>query len=201
MKNIIPQNSKYVPLTQQKWCCVPTCIQMVMLRRNLPLISAELIGHHLGLVVPKEALKYFWNAKTGPRPPAGYGTQIGNPQFDPNIAYQKLNLPLRLNLKLIDQFKSKADFRQYLNNLDQDKKDYLVCFDWPTLFDPDEIDRWGHVCVLDKVDLNKDQIRIIDPSANSTKWLYVDISKMYEAMKEHAKRAKSSGFWEFEVIN
>jgi hypothetical protein len=40
-KEIIPKNSRYIPLTQQKWCCVPMCIQMVILKHGMPLISAE----------------------------------------------------------------------------------------------------------------------------------------------------------------
>lgn len=43
--NFVPEDSKYIPFTQQKWLCTPTCIQMVMLRHNIPLVPAELIGN------------------------------------------------------------------------------------------------------------------------------------------------------------
>lgn len=49
--NIVPLDTRYVPLTQQKWCCVPTCFQVVMLRHNIPLVPAEVIGYHMGLIV------------------------------------------------------------------------------------------------------------------------------------------------------
>jgi hypothetical protein len=52
-KEIVPSDSRYVPLTQQKWCCVPTCIQMVMIKQGIPLQPAELIGYELGLIVPE----------------------------------------------------------------------------------------------------------------------------------------------------
>ena len=73
-KSIVPADSRYIPLTQQKYCCVPTCIQMVMVRRGIQLQPAELIGHHLGLIVDTESAKYFWNVTTGERPSSGYGT-------------------------------------------------------------------------------------------------------------------------------
>lgn len=75
MKNYVPKDSKYIPLTQQKWLCTPTCIQMVMLKNNITLVPAELIANLMGLIVPEDGLKYFWNSRTGPKPPAGWGTQ------------------------------------------------------------------------------------------------------------------------------
>lgn len=92
MQNITPADTKYTPLTQQKWCCVPTCIQMVMLRHRIPLQPAELIGFQMGLVVPEKDKKYFWHpAKlgTGKKPPAGYGTQAGKKEFSPNAMFKK----------------------------------------------------------------------------------------------------------------
>lgn len=197
--NIVPADSKYVPLTQQKWCCVPTCIQMVMLKHTIPLIPAELIGYHMGLVVPEDAQKFFWNARTGERPAAGYGTQAGKSEYSPNAVFKKLDIPLKMSWSLIDTFKDLTSFREYLQEVRSSQADVLVCYDWPTLFDPDEKDHWGHVCLLDKVDVENDEIRIIDPSANSAKWVTVSIPKMYEAMVSHTKE-KSGGFWEITYL-
>ena len=192
---ITPRDSRYIPLTQQKWCCVPTCIQMVLLRHNIPLQPAELIGYHLGLVLPKDALQYFYNARTGPRPPAGYGTQISKPEYNPNQAFKKLSIPLTMRWSLIDTFKTITEFRAYLEKISDQDLDVLICYDWPTLFDKAEQDRWGHVCVLDKVDLDEDSVRFIDPSPSAAKWTTVSIPDLYEARVFHGAE-KSGGFWE-----
>jgi hypothetical protein len=168
---------------------------MVMLKNNIPLLSAELIGHHLGLIVDSESTKFFWNVTTGERPSSGYGTRISNPEFNPNAMFKSLEIPLKMTWSLINKFKSIDDFRGYLSATVVDNKDILVCYDWPTLFNPQLKDRWGHVCILDKVDTEKDEIRIIDPSPNSAKWITVKISDMYHAMQVHGEE-KSGGFWE-----
>lgn len=35
---VVPAGTRYVALTQQRWCCAPTGVQMVMLRRGIPLV-------------------------------------------------------------------------------------------------------------------------------------------------------------------
>ena len=195
-EEVVPSDSKYIPLTQQRFCCVPTCIQMIMLRRNISLLPAEFLGYHMGLALPKEELRYFWNGRTGLKPKAGYGTQIGKKQYELNTVFKNLNIPLRVNLVLIDNFNNFSQFKDYLINIEKEDKDVLVCYDWGTLFGADAHN--GHVCVLDKV-LKNDELRIIDPEYKTSKWKVVKIKKMYDAMVFHGKD-KSAGFWEFEVL-
>jgi hypothetical protein len=196
-KEIVPKDSKYVPLTQQRYCCVPTCIQMVMLRHNIALQPAELIGYHLGLVLPKKELKYFWNGRTGKRPPAGYGTQVGA-KYSPNAVFRKLKIPLKMSWMLIDKFKDIVDFRKYLEDIEKKDKDIIVCYNWGKLFNKLKQGNHGHVCVLDKVFIKQDEVRIIDPEYYSPKWKIVKIKKLYEAMVFHGKQ-KSGGFWELNL--
>jgi len=196
MTEAIPSDSKYVPLTQQRWCCVPTCIQIVMLRHQLPLVPAELIGYEMGLVVPEDNLKYFWNARTGERPPASYGTQIGKPEYGPNAVFKKLNIPLKMSWELINKFPTYTQFKAQLASYKQEN-DWLVCFDWGKLFAADY--QGGHVCVLDKVDLSKEEIRFVDPDYNSPKWKVISMQKIYDSMVFHGKD-KSAGFWILENL-
>lgn len=197
MKEIVPSDSKYVPLTQQRWCCVPTCIQMVMLRYNIPLIPAELLGYHMGLIVPADQNDLFWNMRTGEKPRSGYGTQAGNPTFSPNAVFKKLGIPLKMTWSLINKFKTFKDYQSYIMQIENSGKDVLVCFDWGTLFDEPEF-RNGHVCVLDKV-INDYEVRIIDPSEDAPKWKIVKTEKLYKAMQIHGNN-KSGGFWEIYYI-
>lgn len=191
--SLVPSDSRYVPLTQQRWCCVPTCIQMIMYKHGIPLAPAELIGYYLGLTIPKEELKYFWKGRTGKKPRAGWGTQIYKKEYSPNVAFEKLGIPLRMSLRLINEFPDLQTFSAYLKSVDKSNRDVLVCYDWGTLFNDGH--HGGHVCVLDKVYLRRGEMRIIDPEYKAPKWRVIKIKDMFEAMKYHGEK-KSGGFWE-----
>lgn len=197
MTNIVPNDSKYIPLTQQKYCCVPTCVQMVMYRHGIPLIPAEELGDHLGLIVPEEYSKFFWNIRTGEKPKAGYGTRIGEEEFSLNNAFSKLNIPLKVEFKLINEFSDFSEFEKYLLKVD-DERDYMVCFSWGILYDEEYLG--GHVCLLDKVLGDSDKIRLVDPEVKSSKWEVVDMKKLFDAMKKHGVE-NMAGFWELEKTN
>jgi hypothetical protein len=196
MADVIPKDSCYFPLVQQKYCCVPACILMIMQRHGLKLVSQEELGYHLGLIIPKEDSYLFWNARTGERPRAGYGTQIYKKEFHPNTVFPKLDIPLKMTYKPIDDVSDLRDFKNYLMTITGDK-DVVVCFDYGTLFNTDY--HLGHVCIVDKVDVNNNKIRLIDPSRNQSKWRIVNIEKLKLAMERHGVE-KSGGFWEFEKL-
>jgi hypothetical protein len=188
---VVPSDSRYVPLTQQPYCCVPTCIQIVMAKRRIPLISQEEIGYYLGLTVPKKDSKYFYSARIGKMPKAGYGTQIYKKKYSLNRAFNRLGIRLKASYKLIDDFRTIDTFKKYLKSIE--KLDVLACFDYGALYNTDY--HHGHVCVVDKVYLNKHSVRLIDPEHNVPKWRTVTIRKLFESMKEHGT-GKSAGFWE-----
>ncbi len=192
MAEIIPSDSKYLPLTQQKYSCVPTCIQMVMLRHNIPLMPAELIGYELGLVVPQMDAKLFWKPRTGARPAAGYGTQLSKKEYGPNLVFRKLGIPLAMNWSLVNSFRSLESFKEYLGKFENSQKDILLCFDWGDLHG-DRTYHNGHVCLLDKVE--GDQIRIVDPDPFSPKWQTWSQEEMLSAMRYHGVD-KMAGCWE-----
>ncbi|KKQ45907.1 MAG: hypothetical protein US63_C0009G0018 [Candidatus Moranbacteria bacterium GW2011_GWC2_37_8] len=196
MNKIIPKDSRYVPLTQQKWCCVPTCIQMVMLKHDIPLMPAELLGYSLGLIVPKEELKYFWNARTGKRPPAGYGTQANDKKSAPNAVFKKLGIPLKMTWSLINKFKTLDQFKKYLEDAEKNNKDILLCFDWGALVGSKFHN--GHLCVFDKAFSETGELRFVDPGYEGSKWKIVKTEKMFEAMKYHGKD-NGAGCWELNI--
>lgn len=200
---IVPKDSRYIPFSQQPYCCVPTSIQMVMYRRGIPLIPAEELGYYLGLTVPKDAAKFFWRMRTGKRPTSpfrpisGYGTRIYEGKYDPNKVFKKLHIPLTMKLRPIENFKTINEFKTYLSGLSRKNFDILMCFHHGTLVDDPEKDN-GHVVVLDKIYPKKGAIRFVDPT-RGPKWKVVTMKKMYDAMKAHSN-GKAAGLWELHSI-
>jgi len=194
MIEIIPKNSRYIPMTQQRWCCVPTCILMIMYRHGISLITQEELGWYLGLIMPKEETKNYWNARTGPRPPAGYGTQIFKKEFYPDVAFKKLKIPLKMVFHPVDEYKDTKDLEEYLKSIEKDDKDVAVCFDYGKLHDHRYVG--GHICLIDRADLQKGEVRLVDPLYEVPKWRTDKISKIFEAMKYHGSK-NMGGIWEF----
>lgn len=195
-KEIIPKDSRYVPFVQQKSCCVPACISTIMYKNNIPLLSQELLGCHLGLIVRKKDKKLFWNAEIGKRPPGGYGTRIYLKQFHPNNAFSKLKIPLKMIYHPISKFND-TSFKKFINNVIEKNKDVMVLFDRGVLEGINKHN--GHMCVLDRAYPSKGIVRLIDPSQNIPKWRMVKISRLKKAMEFHGDD-KSGGFWEFVKI-
>lgn len=192
MKDIIPKDSRYIPMTQQKSCCVPTAISIVMYKRGIPLVPQELLGYHLGLIVDKIDKELFWNSRTGKRPLAGYGTQIGLAKYGPDVAFEKLGIPLRMAVRSIDEFKTQKYFINYISECIKADKDILACFNHGILSGNDK--KGGHVCVVDKIYTSRGVVRLIDPSPNKPKWREVKISLLKSAMEGHP--SGGGGFWE-----
>ena len=165
---------------------------MVMYKNSIPLIPAEEIGFHLGLVVHPDRSGLFYKVRTSTeKPPAGYGTRIYLPEFEPNVAFKKLGVPLTLTVKPISEIKDAKELISLLERVDRENKDALLCFNHGVLIDDPE-KNWGHVCVFDRVIDGK--LRIIDPSPEHPKWRLVDAEKMYVAMSKHGVE-KSGGIW------
>lgn len=200
----VPKDSRYIPFTQQPYCCVPTSILMVMYRHDIPLIPAEELGYHLGLTVPKEAAKFFWRMRTGKRrpsplrPTAGYGTRIYEGKYDPDKVFKRLGIPLTMRLRSIASFKNFSGFKRYLVDLSKQDLDVLLCFHHGTLVKNPAKDN-GHVVVLDKVYAGKQILRYVDPARDAEKWRTFSMREIYDAMKAHPNQ-KVAGFWELRLL-
>lgn len=197
MKDIIPKDSRYIPFVQQRSCCVPTCIAMVMYKQHIPLVPQEVLGYHLGLTVPKENKHLYWNARSGKRPASGYGTQIYKKEYSPNKVFKKLKIPLNLTIYPISQFADSKKFIKFVHDKVQNNRDLLVCFDHGEL-SKDHI-QGGHVCIIDRIFPKRGIIRLIDPSATQPKWREVKIADLKHAMESHGDN-KPAGFWELTRI-
>jgi len=187
-----PSDSRYIPLTQQPSSCVPTCIQMVMYKNDIPLLPAEEIGYYLGLTVHPDRAGLFHIVRTAENPPpAGYGTQIYKPEYEPNSAFKKHDIPLKFSKKLVSEIGSPQELLVLLATIEDKDGDALLCFHHGELID-DDSKNWGHVVVFDRI--LDGQIRIVDPSPDQPKWRLVKAEKLYSAMRKHGEQ-KSAGIW------
>jgi len=183
MKNITPKDTRYIPLTQQKSCCVPTSINMVMYRQKIPLISQELLGYHLGLILDEKSKKLFWNVRTGKRPANGYGTQMSKKQFAINTIFKKLKIPLVVTVCSLDNFKNKQQLITKIYRLIKKNRDLIVLLGSDVLNGTKN--KNGHACVIDRIYPTRNLIRLIDPAADQPKWREIKIEKFIKAIKKH----------------
>lgn len=184
------KNKKYIPFTQQPYCCVSACLQMVMYRHDIPLVEQEDLAYELGLIVPKEDAILFQKVRTSEkRPISGWGTQIQNPKYEINKVLSKLGIRLRVNA--MTDIDSIEQLRQILSEVIEYDKDALLCFDYGTLWQL-EYSNGGHVCVFDK--LEGDTVWLVDPERNVPKSRKVDIHQLYKAIISHG-RENMTGVW------
>jgi hypothetical protein len=193
MKDIIPKDTRYVPLVQQKSCCVAASISIVMNKLGIPLISQELLGYHLGLTIADEFKYLFWSPRTGEKPPAGYGCRVvPMEKYNPNAEFKKLGIPLEMTIHHIDEFKVKDEFVEFVQKFTKQNEDILVAFHNGVLSGVE--DKGGHICVMDRIYPDRNIIRLIDPSPTQPKWREVDVDILIKAMKAHP--SNNGGFWE-----
>lgn len=183
MKNIIPRDTRYVPFTQQKSCCVPASISMIMYRLGVPLVSQEELGYHLGLVLDKESRQLFWSPRAGKKPPTGYGVQTYKDQFSLRVAFKKLHLPIKVLEHHIDSFADKAALVAFISTGINDNKHFMAILGNDVLNGTRK--NGGHACVIDRIYPKRDIIRLIDPSVARAKWREIKIAKFIKALKLH----------------
>jgi hypothetical protein len=189
----IPQNSRYVPFTQQPSCCVPTCIQMVMYRHDIPLRPVEEIGHYLGLVVSPDHGKLFYGARiAAKRPTAGYGIQIHIPEYEPNAAFKRMGIPLSFSVEPIAHISSTSELLEKLQAHEEDDHDVLVAFNLGALLEDPSLEEAHHACVFDRI--IDGQVRLVDPSFYAPKWRTFDPEQLFRAMQKHIS-SEWGGLW------
>ncbi|MCB9988223.1 MAG: hypothetical protein H6868_02685 [Rhodospirillales bacterium] len=202
MQNVTPVDTRYVPVQQQPYCCCPASIQMVMMRRNIPMVPQEYLGWHLGLTVPPEDSAYFYNPRvSATTPPSGfYGTQVGTKSVDPDRAFDSLGIPLRLRMETADRFPDIDSFKNRLEDCLNQDFDVLLCLRWMDVMDshahigPADPGA-GHIVVADKI--MGDTLRIVDP-ARGAKWRTYDLDLIYNSICKHARNEKAghaAGLW------
>jgi hypothetical protein len=188
-------SSRYIPFVQQPYCCVPTCFQIVMYKRNIPLLSQDELAYEMGLMVPEKDAYLFNKVHVSDEPSSGWGTQIQKEQFHPNTVFPRLSIPLRVEQLFIKDLKDQNGLKTLLQAIQKEDGDALVCFDYGKLWDLTI--KGGHVCVFDRIDGNA--VYLIDPERNVPKYRKTDIGKLFEAMDFHGDE-NAAGVWNIHKV-
>lgn len=159
---------------------------MILDRRKIIHGTQDEIGYELGLTVPKESAHLFTKVRTGKKPIAGYGTQIGKKQYSINNHFTKNNINLNETYFLIEQIPNIKKF--IISNLEK-KNDMIVCFNYKKLYGKGD---WGHVSLIQQID--EGIITLIDPEKDVPKKRKVELKKLIDSMSYHGKE-KRGGFW------
>jgi hypothetical protein len=195
---VVPNDSRYIPFTQQKYDCVPTSILMIMYRNGIPLLPSEELGYHLGLVVPPSDKKLYYKPRVSKTPPpSGYGTKINKAKYMPNKVFDKLGIPLKCKLILADDIKNAEDLVAILTEVEKNDTDALLCFNY-SMANELPYKNGGHVVVFDRIINGK--IRIVDAWYKNPKWQLRDPKLLYKAIKIHGNK-NAGGVWLFEKVS
>jgi hypothetical protein len=166
---------------------------MVMYRHGIPLLSAEEIGYHLGLTVAPDRSKLFCNVRTtAEKPGAGYGIQIHLPEYEPNAAFARMDIPLHFAVEPITDFSSANELLERLRACEKDDLDVLVAFNLGALLDDASLEEAHHACVFDRI--IDGRVRLIDPSFYAPKWRTFEAEQLLAAMQKHVS-SDWGGIW------
>ena len=174
----------YTPLTQQKYCCLPCCIQWIMLRRGIKLISQDEMAKDLGVVIAPEDQRLFnlpmKTAKKLPKGKSDYGTWVYKiPQF-----LMKHKIPLTVERHYPSQIEDAENFlKENLKN----GNDIIVSFNVAAYAKPGSGISYGHSCVVDSITkINRKVIVTLgDPAYSHRKFFDIELQKLLDGMTKY----------------
>lgn len=162
----------YKDITQEPYCCVPTCIQMILYRRykeKFSFLSQKEIGNELGLITPDK--------KISEKKLEELGVDVNEDRI--NKFFKKYNIPLQERFVKYNKVLRDDDF--FLLNQLECNLDVIVGF-------KDEGKEVGHVSLVQKVETTCPFFVIMmDPSVGSKK---IKFNELLEAI-----RRKEDGYW------
>ena len=179
---------RYDPIVEKPYGCVPAVLQMILARRGLPCMSQDEIGWELGLLVPPGLKSAFAKVRTGPMPPAGYGTQILKPEFSIENYFNRNHLPLsiqRVSPSSLDALISAIE-----TALDRDN-DVVLCFNSRRLFGDGDSE---HVAIIEAFNKTSGQVTLVDPAIGAPKRRNAAVESVFATIQEHTV-SPLGGIW------
>ena len=146
------------------------------------------IGWELGLLVPPEIKSAFTRVRTGPQPPAGYGTQTSKPEFSIEKFFKRNRLPLRI--AGVSPSSSEESAATLLDALDRNN-DVILCFDSRRLFGDGDRE---HVALIEAFNKAAGRVTLVDPAIGAPKHRTASIDNIFETIQTHAA-GTLGGLW------
>lgn len=180
----------YIPLTQQKYCCLPCCLQWIMLRRGLKLASQDEMAKNLGVVIAPEDQRLF-NVKMKiskklPKGKTGYGVWTYKiPQF-----LKKYGIPLKVKRFYPSKIKNVTKFLS--DNLESGN-DIIVSFNMAAYAKPERGVNYVHSCVIDSIKIRDRSVIVTlgDPAFSHRKFFDIELEKLLSGMSVKYGKEKS----------
>lgn len=191
-------DSRYTPIPQKNYHCVPACVQMIMHKHGLNVPSQDLLGYNLGVVVPQQEATHFNPVRTGQEsdPEVGVGTQLAKPEYDFNKVAKRLGLGIGMTVIPPTDFASPEELTEYLGECEHQDRDIIVCYDFSTMY---HNGRNGHVNLFDRV-VSEGEVRLIEPIVvpghETSLWRKTNAGLLLRSMIAHSEWM--GGVWEFE---
>ncbi|MBI2612999.1 hypothetical protein HYW59_04325 [Candidatus Kaiserbacteria bacterium] len=174
----------YIPLTQQRMCCVPCAVQWVLLRRRLPIFTQEEIGKVLELTVPPKHKKLFGHhVKVSTKmPPHGWGAKADEDEHL-NAFFRKHRLPLRAKHVKHSELKEPENLVE--KNIKKGNDVMFITF----MGVINKKYRWGHALVVSGITRDKKTtVTVGDPNFIAPKFYDLPLEKLIKGMsKKHGK--------------
>lgn len=180
------ESTRYRPISQKPYCCVPTSLQMALEKNGLPKLTQEAIGAQLGLVVPPAYADEFENVQVSEAPvvSSGFGTRIQDPAYSLEHLISEMQWPFALTKHLSSTLANEESLHRLLDSVESKDGDALICY---------QNDKgYGHVVVFDRI--IDGQIRIVDPSPDFDKWREMSVSEVYDRIQKHGDK-NMGGLW------
>ncbi len=178
MNQSIKTKTPYIPLTQQKYCCVACAVQWILLRRKVKMVEQEIIAKELGLTIPRSVQKLF-NVKMRTlkkKPKIGWGTreQDGNKL---NAFFKKHQIPLKAKKIFYEDIKDPV--KLISENL-QKGNDIMAITNMQTI---DKNKKYGHALIVTELILDKiSRVVLGDPDAKEPKFWETELDKLIAGM-------------------
>ena len=151
-------------------------------------MSQEEIGWELGLLVPPELKSAFTRVRTGPQPPAGYGTRISKPDYSIENFFNRNRLPLGIKRVSPSSFEELTATLQ--DALDREY-DVVLCFNSQRLFGDGDRE---HVSLIEAFNSAAGRVTMVDPAIGAPKHRTASIDKIFETIQDH-DASTLGGLW------
>jgi hypothetical protein len=140
------------------------------------------------LLVPLEIKSAFAKVRTGPQPPAGYGTQISKPEFSIENFFNRNRLPLRI--ARVSPSSSEELAATLQDALDR-SNDVVLCFNSRRLFGDGDGE---HVALIEALNSATGRVTMVDPAIGTPKHRTASIDKIFETIQTH-DASTLGGLW------